>query len=209
MARAGRWQLGKSLGLSLLLHGALFGGALGYVRWQESRLDRAMEIDLRGQSLLARPQNLQGGPSAVRPPEPWILASGKAFAPPPKAALSPTAQAQEAAGPACPPPCPANPGDWVPASAVSRIPDGYQDLFSESDYPAELLRSGRSGHAEVEFLVDGGGNIRQVEVLSISHASLQAVLMRRLMGARVRPAYDANGEPVPCRMRVPIDFVLQ
>lgn len=209
-AQVKRWVLANSLLASVLLHAALFGGGLGYIHWRESQLAHSIDIDLRGQSLLARMANLQGGASAYSPPEPWILATGRAYAPPPKAVpLSATVQVQEDAGPPCPPPCPENPGDWVPAAATSRRPAGYAELFSEEDFPRELRQSGQEGRAEAELLIDAAGRIRQVIVLKSSHPQLNTMIQNKLMQARIQPAYDANGEAVACRLKVPFRFELQ
>lgn len=198
----------KSLLASLLLHGLLFGGALGYIRWQEGRTDNAMEIDLRGQSLLARSTDLQGGQGSARPPEPWFLASGKRSAPPPKAALSPTAQA-EPEGPACPAPCPERPGDWMPAAGASRQPVLPEGTFTEDDYPADLRRQGRSGTVLVELLIDAGGAVRSIKLVQSSLPQFDEVVLKKLSSARFRPAYDANGEPIPCRYLYPARFQLE
>jgi TonB family protein len=208
MAPVRRWLLANSLLASLLLHGLLFGGALGYIRWQESRTDNAMEIDLRGQSLLTRPADLQGGQTAAHPPEPWYLASGSRVAPPPKLELSPTAKAAEAEGPVCPAPCPERAGDWVPAAAASRQPVLPEGTFTEDDYPASLRRQGKSGRVLVELLIDAGGAVRSVTLLQSSLPEFNEVVVRKLKAARFRPAYDANGDPIPCRYLYPATFQL-
>lgn len=207
--RLRRWLLANSLLASLLIHGALLGGAAGYIRWQESRLDNAMMIDLRGQSLLARPADPNGGPPVVQPPQPWVMASGRRFAPAPKPdPLSKTAQVAEAAGPACPPPCPEQAGDWVPASATSRKPVWAEGLIGEEDYPRELRQQGKEGRVVAEVLIDASGQVRDVSIVRSSLPQFDAVALEHLRRSRFKPAYDANGEPVPCRLNLPIVFQL-
>jgi hypothetical protein len=208
--RVRSWLLANSLLASLLLHGALFGGALGYLKWREGEWDRAMQIDMSGRSLLQRPANLNGGSSAPQPPQPWILASGRRFAPPPKAeALTQTAQPEAVAGPPCPAPCPDNAGDWVPAAATSRLPAGFDAIFGEEDLPRELRQSGQGGWAETELYIDAGGVIRKAVILRSSHPSVAAMAVQRLLGNRVKPAYGANGEAVACILHQAFKFELQ
>jgi hypothetical protein len=208
--RVRSWLLANSLLASLILHGALFGGALGYLHWRESEWDRAMQIDMNGQSLLLRPQNLQGGRPAATPPQPWILASGRHFAPPPQAEpLTQSAQPEEVAGPPCPAPCPEHAADWVAGAATSRLPAGFEDLVSEDDVPREVRQGNQDGYADAELYIDATGVIRKVIILRSSHPALAALLSKRLDGAKVHPAYGPNGEPVPCRYLVPFHFQLQ
>lgn len=203
-----RWVLLNSLLASALLHGVLFGGALGYIRWKETR-ENFMEIDLRGQSLLARPANTQGGSRAATPPQPWVMATGSRQVAPPKAVdLSATAQVQEEAGPACPPPCPDNAGDWTPASALSRKPSWSAGLITDDDYPRDLRRAGKEGKVVVDVLIDASGAVRGVSVVQGSESAFNDLVVEKLKKSRFRPAYDNNGEPVACKLRLPIQFEL-
>lgn len=207
--RLRHWVMANSLLASCLIHGALFGGAMGYLHWQASRLDHVMEIDLRGQSLLARPANPQGGPRMAQPPQPWIMASGHRSAPPPKAEpLTVTPQVAEEAGPACPPPCPENPGDWVPAGATSRKPVWSDGIITEDDYPRDLRREGKEGKVVAEVLIDASGRVREVSLQQSSLPQFDSLVLERLRASRFQPAYDANGDAVPCRLILPIVFQL-
>lgn len=204
-----QWVLANSLLASLLIHGALFGAAVGYFQWRESQLDHVMEIDLRGQSLLARPANPQGGPRAAQAPQPWVMATGRSNAPPPKAQpLTMTPQVAEEAGPACPPPCPENPGDWVPAGATTRKPVWAEGIITEDDYPRDLRREGKEGKVVAEVLIDASGHVREVSLQQSSQPQFNALVLERLKASRFKPAYDANGDAVPCRLILPIVFQL-
>jgi TonB family protein len=200
-----RWLLANAILVSTLIHGALFGGALGYIHWKETRGDSYMNIDLSQQSLLARVAS-QGGAHAAAPPQPWLMSTGNRMAAPPKQALTQTAQVQEEAGPACPPPCPDNAGDWAPASALSRKPNWTSGLITEDDYPRELRRQNKQGKVVVDVLIDATGAVRGVNLVSGSEAAFNDLVLERLKTSRFRPAYDGNGEAVACRLRLPIVF---
>jgi protein TonB len=210
-AQVRRWVLANSLLASVLLHGALFGGGLGYIHWRDSRLANAIEIDLGGQSLIARPANPGGASRSSRPPELWYLAgkgkpAPKPLAPPPDQAPEPLEE--ESAGPPCPHPCPESPGDWVPAAATSRKPVWSQGLITEDDYPRELRREGKEGKVVAEVLIDAAGVVRDVSLREASHPQFNEVVLDRLRKSRFKPAYDSNGDPVPVRLILPIVFTL-
>lgn len=207
-----RWLLANSLLASVFLHAGLFGGALGYIQWRESQLDRAIEIDLEGQSLLARPANPRGGSRSLRPPEMWYLAGpGRPVPTPvplPPGEPLPEPQEEAGAGPPCPPPCPENAGDWIPASAASRKPVWTQGLITEDDYPRELRRQGVEGKVVAEVLIDARGQVRDVSLRQSSHPQFNALVLDRLRSARFQPAFDRQGDPVPSRLILPIVFTL-
>jgi protein TonB len=204
-----RRKLPLSLGLSVLAHGALYGGVLGYFAWEESRAERAMDIDLAGSSLIRQLANPGSRPAQRKPPEPWILSSGR-FAPAPKPqALSATAQSEEIAGPACPPPCPETPGDWVPASSASRLPSWSSGLITEDDYPQEARRAGAEGRVVVDVLIDAQGVVKGVTLVQGSRPEFDKLVLERLKVSRFRPAMDPEGNAIACRLRLPVAFELR
>ena len=202
-------RLPLGLGLSLLIHGALYGAVAGFFAWEESRAGNAMDIDLAGSSLLRQVLNPNNGQARRKPPEPWILSSGK-YAPAPKAApLTVTAEPEEIAGPACPPPCPETPGDWVPASSASRLPSWTAGLITEDDYPHEARRAGAEGRVVADVLIDAQGAVRNVTLVQGSRPDFDALVLERLKVSRFRPAMDSEGNPIACRLRLPVDFQLR
>jgi TonB family protein len=201
-----RLSFGRALALSLALHGALYGAGLGWMHWRESA--GGFQIDLGGSSLLPLPANM-GGRRPTKAPEDWVFGDGRKLAPLPQA-LSYTATAEEdgPAGPPCPPPCPSNAGDWVPAGQTAKAPKLPDGFFTDADYPRDAKNRSQSGKLMVEVLIDVTGEVRDVRLLQGSHEALNKVVMEKLWKAKFRPAYDATGAPIPCRMTLPFSFEL-
>lgn len=202
-------RLLKSFLLSTLLHAALFGAAIGFIAWRDAHAERSIDIDLTGRSLLMRPKNEGGRSRPAAPPQPWILASGRRYAPPPKAEpVTATAQVEEVAAP-CPPPCPEAAGDWIPAAAATRRPDWVEGLITEDDYPRELRRQGKQGRVVVDVLIDATGAVRGVTLVQGSEPQFNELVLARLKESRFRPAYNNDGNAVPSKLRMPIVFELR
>ena len=181
--------------------------AWGFLAWEKA-YSNSIDIDLSGSSLLLTPVRDAAAPRRARPPEPWVLSlSGKAAAPS-KAQPQPLSATAEPEGEACPPPCPASPGDWLPAAATSRKPDWVDGLITEDDYPSELRRGGKEGRVVVDVLIDATGKVRDVQLVLGSEAAFNALVLERLKVSGFRPAYDREGNAVPCRLRMPITFEL-
>jgi TonB family protein len=193
---------------SLLLHGVLFGLALGVVSWQRAHAEDSLDIDVAGSSLLMRPKNDGARPRPAAPPQPWLMALQGRYAPPPKAEpLSATAAVPES-GPPCPAPCPENAGDWMPASAASRRPAWSEGMISEDDYPDALRSKGVEGRVVAEVLIDAAGVVRGASIVQGSEPEFNALVLERLKQAKFRPAYDADGNAKACRLRLPVGFKL-
>ncbi len=202
-------RLAKGFLLSAMLHAALFGGALAFIAWRDAQA-HSIDIDLSGSSLLMRPNNPGGKSRLPRPPQPWILASGKRHAPPPKAELlTQTAQVEEEESVPCPAPCPENAGDWMPAAATSRRPNWVEGLITEDDYPRDLRRQGKQGKVVVDVLIDATGAVRGVSLVQASDPQFNDLVLERLKQSRFRPAYNNEGNAVACRLRMPIVFELR
>ena len=201
-----RLSFGRALALSVAIHGALYGAGLGWTHWR--RTGEGIEIDLAGSSLLPLPPNL-GGRRSQRPPEDWVLGSGRKLAPQPRA-MTFTAQAEvdAPAGPACPPPCPSNDGDWVPAGQTARKPEWASGFISNDDYPRDAKSRNQTGRVTVEVLIDASGAVRDVRLLQGSFEALNVMVLEKVRKATFKPAYDASGTPVPSRMTLPIVFEL-
>ena len=203
-------RLGGGFLASAFLHLLLFAGAFGFVAWKDAHAERSIDIDLTGSSLLMRPKNASGMARPALPPQPWILGTKGHAAPPPvpqAQPLSPVAEAE--AGPACPPPCPEVAGDWVPAAATSRKPSWSDGMITEDDYPPELRRKGVEGKVVVEVQIDATGAVRGVTLEQASDPAFNTLVLERLKASKFRPAYDQDGNPVACRLRLPLSFKLR
>jgi TonB family protein len=192
--------------ISFILHATLYGGAMAWMAYDRAHPD-AIDIDLGASSLILRPHNGGPMPANVVPPQPWVLSSGR-LAPMPQAlTYTPVAQT-EAVGVACPPPCPDNGNDWMPASAASEKPRWVGNFLTDADYPKEARQRGQTGRVDVQLLIDAQGVVRDVKVLAASHPLLTEVVLKKLREAKFRPAYDGAGNAVPSRLKMPIVFEL-
>lgn len=201
-----RLTFGRALALSLALHGVVYGAGLGWMRWRNSV--SGIDIDLGGSSLLPLPANL-GGRRPSKPPEDWVFGDGRKLAPLPQAlSFTPSVEDDGPAGPPCPPPCPSNEGDWVPAGQAARAPVWSAGFISDADYPRDAKNRSQSGKVTVEVLIDVTGAVRDVRLLQGSFEALNNVVLEKIRNAKFKPAYDATGTPIPCRMVLPISFEL-
>ncbi len=75
------------------------------------------------------------------------------------------------------------------------------------DYPADLLKSGIEGTVEVEFLVDGEGNVHSPIALRASHPGFIEPALRAVARWRFEPGRSA-GRIVRFRMSVPLVFTI-
>jgi protein TonB len=81
-------------------------------------------------------------------------------------------------------------------------------MLSEDDYPSELKRRGVEGKVVVEVLIDASGTVRGVTLVQGSEAGFNDLVLSRLKESKFRPAYDSDGNPVACRLRLPLAFRL-
>ena len=72
-----------------------------------------------------------------------------------------------------------------------------------ASHPRHLL--GTSGAALVQFTVDAKGKPRDIEIVSADHKAFGAAAVACVKQWRFKPALKA-GQPVKCRMRLPIVF---
>jgi protein TonB len=203
-------RLWKGFLVSMALHAAFFGAANRLVAWRDERSRQVIDIDLSGSSLLLRPQDAASQGHAAPPPQPWILAAKGRFTPRPAAEAQPVSATPEPeAGPACPPPCPDNPGDWMPAAATSRKPAWAEGMITEDDYPQNLRSKGVEGKVVVDILIDATGAVESVKLVQGSEPEFNQLVLDRLKKSRFRPAYDQDGNPVACSLRMPLAFRLR
>jgi TonB family protein len=171
--------------LSVALHGAIFGGALGLIAWEEAHAEYRTDVDLKATPLLTLQSKLVPPP----PPEPWIIAQ-KSKAPPPLKVL-PTPIPEEA-----------------PMAVASRQPSLVGGFIDENDYPIEMRKQKKEGRVIVELLINIEGKVDKVTILQGDDPAFNQVVLDRLKDARFRPALDKMGSPINCRVRLPISFKL-
>jgi TonB family protein len=199
-----KFSFGQALVLSVAAHAVLYGGAQGYMDWRRHRSFEAMDIDLSRSSLMPLPANM--ALLAAKPPEDWFVGDGRRLAPPPAPVpLSQTAKPEaEAMVPACPPPCPSAPGDWIPASQSIQKPVWEDGMISEDDYPEQDRIKNITGQVVVQVLLDESGAVRAVSLLQGSDKLLNDKTLEKVRQARFSPCVDSGGKPFPCVMTLPI-----
>ncbi len=79
---------------------------------------------------------------------------------------------------------------------------------SRPAYPFMLWRRGVSGSAEIGFIVDTDGNVRDPFVRRATHEEFGVAAVKAVSRWKFRPAFKA-GHPVNTRMSVPVIFNIQ
>lgn len=171
--------------LSFLLHGAIFGLALGIIAWEEAHAEYRTDIDFKATPLLS----LQSKPAPPPPPETWFLAKISKAPPPPKVPPTPTPEV-------------------APMAVASRQPSLVGGFIDETDYPVEMRKQKKEGRVIVELLINIEGKVDKVTILQGSDPAFNTVVLEKLKDARFRPALDKMGEPINCRVRLPVSFKL-
>jgi TonB family protein len=177
-------RLYRGIFLSFFLHAAIFGTAMGLIAWGEAHAEYKTNIDLKATPLLTM-QNKMAPP----PPETWIVAQ-KSKAPPPLK-IQPT-------------PTP----DAAPMVVASRQPSLVGGFIDQGDYPMEMRKQKKEGRVIVELLINIEGKVDQVTILQGADPAFNQVVLDKLKDARFRPALDKMGEPMNCRVRLPVSFKL-
>src|SRR5258708_31770142 len=175
--------LSGGMGLSTVIHLSLFGIAVGIIAWQEAHAEFRANLDMTNAPLLTLENR------TVTPPEPWILAK-KGKAPPPPVEATPT------------------PSPEPSMAAVSRLPSWQSGLIEEEDYPVEMRKEKKEGRVIVEMLIDVTGKVKGVSIIQGADPAFNQVVLDKLKDANFRPALDKAGQPINCRVRVPISFKL-
>ncbi len=176
-------RLYRGIFFSFFLHAAIFGVAMGIIAWGEAHAEYKTNIDLRATPLLTLQNKL-----APPPPETWILAK-KGKVPPPLIKPKPTPEA-------------------APMVAASRQPSLVGGFIDQNDYPMEMRKQKREGRVIVELLINIEGKVDQVTILQGADPAFNQVVLDKLKDARFRPALDKMGEPINCRVRLPVAFKL-
>ena len=169
--------------VSMIIHLSLFGAAMGIIAWEEAHAQFWTNLDQSNAPLLT----LESRP--VTPPELWILAK-KGKAPPVQVRTTPTPEPEASA-------------------LVSRQPTWESGMIEEEDYPLEMRKQKKEGRVIVELLIDVLGNVKRVTLLQGADPAFDQVVLEKLKDSKFRPALDKKGQPMNCRVRVPIAFKLQ
>lgn len=61
----------------------------------------------------------------------------------------------------------------------------------------------------LSVLIDAGGIVRDARLLQGADEALNELALRKIRQAVFSPAYDAEGHPVACNVKLPIRFSLE
>lgn len=219
MERFRNWIIGGAAGgvlASALAHAGAWAG-LSYALERHGTPAIVAELDLSMAAVL--PANPGGGRAAAAAPA-WT--ASKHSPPPEPAPVAPAPQPPAAEEPApCPEPCAASaigtggggtgesPGRYIPASQASRQPRWIANFISSSDYPRAARLQGKDGRVVLSVLIDAGGIVRDARLLQGADEALNELALRKIRQAVFSPAYDAEGHPVACNVKLPIRFSLE
>ncbi len=156
---------------------------MGIIAWGESHAEYKTNIDLNATPLLT-----VASKASPPPPETWIVAQKSKTPPKPLATPSPTPE--------------------IAAAVVSRQPSLVGGWIDEGDYPIEMRRQKKEGRVIVELLINIEGKVKGVSILAGADPAFNAVVLDKLKDARFQPALDKFGQPMNCRVRLPVNFKL-
>ena len=198
---------------SALAHAGAWGG-LSYALGRYGSPAVVAELDLSLAAML--PPNPGGGRAA----RPAAAETVPKHSPPPSPVAPPQPAAQEHSPP-CPEPCAADTvgtggggsgqsqGLYIPASQAARQPRWIANFITSSDYPQIARQKGKDGRVVLSVLIDANGLVRDVGLLRGAYEALNELALRKVQQAVFSPAYDADGHPVACNVKLPIRFLLE
>jgi protein TonB len=100
-------------------------------------------------------------------------------------------------------------GIYIPVSQAARKPKWIGNLITERDYPPVARAQEKDGRVLLSVLIDANGKVQDVRLLQGAYDTLNNVALEKLRAATFTPAYDANGNPVACKVILPIKFALK
>ncbi|NKE71729.1 energy transducer TonB [Candidatus Manganitrophus noduliformans] len=100
-------------------------------------------------------------------------------------------------------------GRYLSAAQVAKLPQWVDNLITPRDYPRSARRRGKDGRVLLSVFIDAAGRVRDVRLLQGSDEALNEVALRKVREAVFTPAYNREGEPVACKVTLPIRFHLQ
>jgi protein TonB len=101
--------------------------------------------------------------------------------------------------------------DYLPQFKLSALPKfDEKEIASSIVYPPIAQRSGIEGRVILELYVDRNGLVQQIRIMQENppDRGFGEAAIRAFSGKRAVPAM-VNGEPVSCRYRWPVSFVLK
>lgn len=206
------------IGLSVILHLSV-GFAVQRIFMTRQSAPVFAELDLSMSSLVPASPN-PGGRGGIRSESWTIPKKGKAPIPQPIPGV-PEAKPVESEAVACPEPCQREgsgsgvggssegTGMYIPVSQAARKPKWIGNLITERDYPPVARAQGKDGRVLLSVLIDANGKVQDVRLLQGAYDTLNNVALEKLRAATFTPAYDANGNPVACKVILPIKFGLK
>lgn len=100
-------------------------------------------------------------------------------------------------------------GDFIAASDAARRPRWVGNFITHADYPALARSEGKDGRVLLSVIINADGSVRSVELLEGSYSVLNEVALAKVKSALFSPAFDAEGNAVACKVRLPIRFELK
>ena len=172
----------SGLFLSVVFHLSVFGVAMGVIAWGEAHAEYRIDVDQSNAPLLTLEAK------HITPPQPWVLAK-KMKMPPLKVQPTPTPEPEGAV-------------------VASRQPSWVDGMIGEDDYPVQMRKDKKEGRVIAEILIDVTGSVRAVNILQGADPAFNSVVLEKLKTAKFQPALDKQGQPMNCRVRIPISFKL-
>jgi protein TonB len=83
------------------------------------------------------------------------------------------------------------------------------DAALRDNYPAELRRRGTEGQAEVRVVIDPGGRVGDIAVVSETAQGFAEACRRTLLGSRWSEPIDRDGQPVSTRLTYRCRFQIE
>ena len=219
MARIRKWVIGGVVGgvlASALAHAGAFAG-LSFALARNVPPAIVAELDL---SMTAMRTPNPGGDRAPRIAAAWT--APKQGPPPEPTAITESAKPVVEDEPApCPEPCASvvtgtggggtgeGQGRYTPASQAARQPRWIANFITSRDYPQIARQEGKDGRVVLSVLIDAQGLVHDVRLLQGAYEALNELALRKVRQAVFSPAYDADGHPVACNVKLPIRFLLE
>ena len=97
--------------------------------------------------------------------------------------------------------------DYPNASGVAQPPQMKTPL--QVTYPFAMKRAGITGSVTVAFVVNVNGKTEQVQAIRATNRDFAEQAELAVSRMVFRPAKTAEGEPVACRMVMPVEFRIQ
>lgn len=172
-----------------------------WVWMRENSLGKVYDLELAAQNL-AQLRKKQS--AAVHTDDEWTLPSKK------RLAQKTLPEKENNPGEKCPPRCfMEGVGEYISGDAAFQKPCWIGNFIESSDYPRVAAEEGKDGKVILSVIIDREGRVRDAQMLAGKYEILNQVALQKVRSALFSPAYDKEGNPVACRVRVPILFQLR